>query len=773
VLIIERHTEEVTVAQDAQLGASDRKSGVFGTALTREQVNALSDDPNEMQRQLQEMAGPGAVIRIDSFEGGALPPKAQIKAIHITRDQFAAENHSAEGVFIDIITQPGVGPLRTNVNYQAHTTAMTARNALSPVKGADQVQNYALNVGGGVIHDKASLVIGVRGLVSYDTPVLSLLQANGIRSDALTLKAPRNQRFVNTNFDYAVTPDQTLRVSYNQNDTTSENAGIGGFNVVERAYTSESHVHTFRVQEAGPLGRRFFTNTRLNVGWTDTASRSATEAITIRVLDAFTAGGAQVAGGRHSRDLNLASDLDYVRGRHSVRGGVAIDGNWFHSDDTSNYLGTYTFESLETYLQGRPRSFIKRIGDPNLSFANAQAAVYLQDDVRIRKSLTLTVGGRYEAQTHVSQSNLGPRVGVTWAPFKNGKTTLRASWGQFFDWLGTTTYEQTLRVDGFRQREVQVLDPPFPTPPSVDAGSITPVNRYVIAPDLAHPVISRTSTGVDYAFTTRLHAIATYRYSRSSRLMRGLNLNAPDAGVRPDPQSGNVIEVVSDGRGRQHQLQLFAQTPPPPPPNGNSAGPRWDWKRWGFFSGYTLLSDLNDTDGPFSTPATGRLSDDWGPTPNTSRHRLIAGFTSSALRNLTWQIDGQVSSGAPYTVLSGLDDNGDLIFNDRPVGVSRNSARGAAQFSMNLFALYGWTFGPRRVLPGGPVIYGTPAGVNVTSFAPPPSGKYRLSLIVSVQNLTNHANLSGYSGVVTSPLFGTPTVAINPRRVNVGVQLGF
>src|SRR5205085_5174748 len=131
-LLLQRVKESVTVEQDRQSSAADRKSGVFGTALTREQMDALSDDPNEMQRQLQEMAGPGAVIRIDSFEGGALPPKSQIKAIHITRDQFAAENHGADGIFVDIITQPGVGPIRTNVNYLGHTTAMTAQNALAP-----------------------------------------------------------------------------------------------------------------------------------------------------------------------------------------------------------------------------------------------------------------------------------------------------------------------------------------------------------------------------------------------------------------------------------------------------------------------------------------------------------------------------------------------------------------------------------------------------------------------------------------------------------------
>ena len=60
-----------------------------------------------LQQQLQDMAGPGAVIRIDGFEGGALPAKAQIRSIRISRDQFAAEYHSAGGVSIEIITQPG------------------------------------------------------------------------------------------------------------------------------------------------------------------------------------------------------------------------------------------------------------------------------------------------------------------------------------------------------------------------------------------------------------------------------------------------------------------------------------------------------------------------------------------------------------------------------------------------------------------------------------------------------------------------------------------
>src|SRR4029078_4320677 len=101
------------------------------------------------------------------------------------------------------------------------------------------------------------------------------------------------------------------------------------------------------------------------------------------------------------------------------------------------YLGTYTFESPDAYAAGLPRSYTPRVGDPNIAYVTLQGAAYLQDAIRVRRSLTLTPGVRYEAQTHVNDhGNVGPRFGVTWAPFRNGKTTLRTSWGLFYDWPG-------------------------------------------------------------------------------------------------------------------------------------------------------------------------------------------------------------------------------------------------------------------------------------------------------------------------------------------------
>ena len=101
----------------------------------------------------------------------------------------------------------------------------------------------------------------------------------------------------------------------------------------------------------------------------------------------------------------------------------------------------------------------------------------------------MTGGVRYEAQTHVPDKlNFAPRVGFTWAPFKSGKTTLRGSWGMFYDWLPTGTYLQTLQVDGVRQRELNIVNPSFPDPG--DVGASPPTNRYLLADDATWPTRS-------------------------------------------------------------------------------------------------------------------------------------------------------------------------------------------------------------------------------------------------------------------------------------------
>ena len=782
VLTVQGFAAEITVGRDAQTTASDRAS-TFGTALTREQVESLSEDPDEMRRQLQDLAGPNAAIRVDSFEGQELPPKSQIKAVHITRDAFAAENHTAGGLFIDIITQPGIGPMRGGVRLGLYDSVLDGRNPLIQKKGPAQNRNYGVNIGGSLLKNRSSFSLSLNGSSGYTTPNLYAATLSGRQAENLNLRTHTDYTSVYGLVDYALTKDQTLRVSFNGYGWNSDNQGVGAYDLAERAYSTSTKSYGLRVQEAGPLGRRFFINTRLAMNFIDMTSNSATDAPTVRVLDSFTSGGAQRSGGSHRRTVSLMSDLDYVRGIHSVRAGIQLDGTRYRTDDASNYLGTYTFTSLAAYEAGRPATFTRRIGDPHIAYWNLTGGVYLQDDIRISKTLTMSPGVRVEAQTHLDDYvNVGPRFGITWSPWKSGKTTLRGSWGMFYDWLSTGTYEQTLRVDGLRQQELNIVDPTYPT--AGIGGIIPPSNRYLLGNDLQMARNTRVSAGLTQQVGKPMRLTLTYADVHGHGVLVGQNLNAPVNGVRPDAAAANVIEAVSLGRSRTRSLSTgmvfdlsgtaYRFTVGSGP--AQAKGRRFEWKRGlTVMTSYTLAKSQDNTNGAFSVSPTGLLDGEWGPSSNDVRHRVEVGMNSGALKNFTVYLSLSGTSGSPYTITTGTDDNGDSLFNDRPAGIGRNTERTA--WSWDSYGSFNYTlgFGKRRTpLPPGITISMNGGALSVgQAAAPQEQPRYRLTFSLYAQNLLNHANYVGYSGVMTSQFFRQPVAVSGVRTVRLFANLSF
>ena len=447
--------------------------------------------------------------------------------------------------------------------------------------------------------------------------------------------------------------------------------------------------------------------------------------------------------------------------------------------------------ACEDYQNGIPSNFTIRIGDPLVEYFSMQSGVYLQDDIRVRKNLTLSPGVRWEAQTHLNDNNaIGPRFGVTWAPTKSGHTTLRASAGIFYDWLIPDTYEQTLRLDGYHQKQISVssvicdgTDPacvesivPFPKP-GVLQGGVS--DRYQLSDNLHFQHYRRVSAGVDQVLGRKLRVSTTYAYVLGDHLWRGDNLNPLVNGVRPDPNFGNIIEVVGDAGSHQHQLttnfqfNLAGQQAPSNP--FSQAGPRFNWHRLNINGTYTLGTFRNDADNRFWVPPTGDLNQEWGPAPGDVRNRVNVGISSQQVKNLNANLNVNAASGSPYNITTGYDDNGDGAFTDRPAGVGRNSARTDGQLTMNASVVYTIVFG-RSTVAGAPGV-GVQIGPGgsapvVTTFngAPP---RYRLQIITQIQNITNRANYSGYSGTLTSPYFGQPTIVNNPRKIDIGVQISF
>jgi hypothetical protein len=765
VLPLKKMEESVTVAQNAQAAAADPRGTAFKTVLTQQEIENLSDDPSEMAQQLQDLAGGNATIRVDSFAGAPLPPKALIKSVHIVRDPFAAENHSAESEGIDIITQPGQGALSGGFTSRLRDGALSARSPFVAEKGPERQERIEGNIGGTLVKGKSSFALSIEGRNGFDTPSVYVALPDGSqRSELLNLRRPADDWSVYGLVDYALTKDQTLRVSFDHSQASQENLGVGGFDLSERAYSNANHDNELRVQLVGPLGRRTFANTRVQLQEAASDNVSVTNARTVVVNGAFSSGGAQVSGGRQPRTYEAASDIDYVRGIHTVRFGFLAAGGRYESDNATNRLGTFTFSSLDAYNAGTPDTYTQRIGNPVLSYFNAQTALYVQDDLRLRKSLTLSPGLRYEIQTHLGdRNNLGPRMGVTWAPFKSGRTTLRGSFCLFYNWLSTTTYEQTLRVDGFRQRDLFIVNPTYPEPGT--GGTVSTTNRYLLGPDVQMGRVLRVSAGVDQTLSPKFRLNASFQSVRFADQMRGRNLNIPIDGIRPDPNFANIIETVSDGAQHSDQLSTtlslnFA--------GGvrNAGAALWNPRRTTLRIAYWIARARNNFDGPFVVPPSGTLDAEWGPSAGDRRHRYQIALNSQALKNLNASFTLGGNTGTPYNITTGFDDNNDSLFNDRPAGVSRNSARTTEQVTITGNLTYSIALGA----PAGARAQERPGGDRGSA---PGAGRYRLVITAAVNNLTNRPNFAGFSGIRTSPFYLTPTSVTNPRKFDVGIGIRF
>ncbi len=765
VLPISKVEAAVTVGRDAQQAAADARGRSFGTEVAREQVDGLSDDATEAEKQLQQLAGGNALIRVDGFEGAPIPPRSQIQSIHINRDPFAAENHFAGRTVVDIVRQPGTGALNGGYRYVLRDGSLTGRSPFVAKRGYERSQNSIGNIGGTLIKNKTSYQIFFGAQRAFETANLNVALPNGIQSNALALRTPHDFTVVQGLFDHALTRNHALRVAFGRFEQSDRNMGIGQYDLPERAYNNDRTQFFMQVRHVGPIGRRTFLNTRFAVSGGTQTQASAAEAPTIRVLEAFTAGGQQLSGKRVARTVSFGFDIDHVRGIHSIRVG-ANDLNFGFAKSTlqSNYLGTYTFESLAAYEAGRPRSFTRRVGDPTIDYYQGQSGVYVQDDMRVRKNLTLSPGLRVDLQARPHWTpRPGPRFGATWAPFASGRTTIRGSAGIFYDFLDSPSFEQFKRLDGFHQQELTILNPAYPDVGALDV--LPPATRYFVDSAYTLPRATRLSLGVEQQLFPKLRTGVQFTSIRTAHALRGQNLNAPVNGVRPDPAFANLVEMVNDAASRGQTLEFTYTIGAPGPGSLPASSPRVDWRRVYVNGSYTWGRFRNNTDGDFAVTPTGTLATEWGPGLTDIRHRGLVSLNGQVLKNLTTNATVLTQSGAPYTLLTGLDTNGDQIFNDRPLGVGRNTLRAAGQFSLNVNTTYSLNIGKRSGPAPPPDPFGNPNQ--------PVGSAVRVQFFMNAQNLTNHANYGGYSSVVTSPFFRQPTFVLNPRRIDVGVNLGF
>ena len=174
------------------------------------------------------------------------------------------------------------------------------------------------------------------------------------------------------------------------------------------------------------------------------------------------------------RNLFTYSDgVQIIKGRHQITAGVWFQRVQENENTASRQLGQASFASLTTFLQGTVTSF-QVVPDPNeLGFRSLFGAAYFEDAIKLRPNLTFQAGLRYEfttgwnevsgrASNYITGSNgiletnplvggsvftknnathlLGPRAGLAWDVFGNGKTAVRAGYGTYYSLIDNLSF---------------------------------------------------------------------------------------------------------------------------------------------------------------------------------------------------------------------------------------------------------------------------------------------------------------------------------------------
>ena len=254
----------------------------------------------------------------------------------------------------------------------------------------------------------------------------------------------------------------TFRGTYS--NSTENNRGVGGFVLPEAGVNLQDREDEVYYNDSLVVTPGLLNQFRVLIGRQHTPTTSVSGAPAIVVPESFIGGGAQADRLQTETHMNLNEIVSWSAGKHSIRAGINIpDISRRGLNDYTNMGGTYSFSTLDDYLQNRPYSFIQQQGDGHVVFVETVVGGFFQDEIRVRPDLTLSAGIRYDWQNFFhDNNNVSPRLAFAYALGKNRKTVLRGGTGLFYDRTGPGPIFDLERYNGVRLRQVVLTNPSYP-----------------------------------------------------------------------------------------------------------------------------------------------------------------------------------------------------------------------------------------------------------------------------------------------------------------------
>lgn len=717
--------QQVVVNDEVPTVSVEPTNNANSLVIKGKDLDALSDDPDELQNELNALAGPaagpnGGQIYIDGFTGGQLPPKSAIREIRINRNPFSAEYDKLGYGRIEILTKPGTNQLHGQIFVMGNPSQFNTGNPFN--KNIPDYYSYMFNgTVSGRLGKNASFFISAQRRQIEDDAIVSAYRLagevngdfdNGIYTNTAdyntvsfndALVTPHTRTNISPRIDIGLGAKNTLTIRYQYYNDTEGNQGVGQYSLRDQAYNSSSTENALQMSDSQIIGNKVINDLRFEFRRSASSQipSLATPQVQVSGLETFGGNAGQFNTG-HTLYYELQNNTAIDAGKHSINVGGRLRVTRDANTSNANFNGTFTFggnhcssgqsgctttSAAENYgntiyglgtgqtwaqIQangGGPSQLNLVDGNPKIVDSMADVGLYYQDDWSVRRNFTFSYGVRWESQTGINDKNdWAPRLGVAWGlgkPGQQAKTVLRAGYGFFYDRFGLGQIIQADRLNDSPDsplREAVIQNPTCYNPNGITVSDI---------PTCEGSGSTSSKTAV-YEIAPNLHTPINEQVGAS---------------IERQITKASTVSVTYLYSLGQHQL-VTRNANAPQVPGYNPAAPNvYQYysqavykqnqlianfnsrfgQRLSIFGFYTASWANSDTDGVSSNPSnSANLKLDYGRARFDVRNRMFLIGSWSAPWDLRFSPFIVAQSGAPFDITLGQDVNGDSFFNDRP-----------------------------------------------------------------------------------------------------------
>jgi hypothetical protein len=722
-----------------------------------------------------------------------------VQEFKVVTNGFLPEFGRASGGLVNVVTKSGTNQFDGSAFAYFRDRSLNARNAFEVERAPFSRQQAGAALGGPIVRNRAHFFGNFEG---HRTNTQKFVNTRGVFPQFERTITQGNRNYLGSGkVDLQLRPGQSLTGRYSRHRSLTPSENAGGAVTEEAAYSREGKEQSALGAHTWVLSSRAVNEARVQYSTYQFAEQNNSTAVGVDrggLLRVGNGGNCCDAGARE-RYVELRDDLSYQAtgwgGDHRLKSGF----NWKRVQhggfDNAYKVGQYVFNTAAPFDAANPATYPSQfrigVGTGRVDAVNNLLGFYVQDSLKATSRLTLNYGVRYDvevgavnpggapgtrvlvdsARRTTDRNNWAPRVQFTYDVTGQGTTVVRGGYGMFYDQILIGLRTSELRNDGVTYNIATIADPNrLRNFPDVNAtlGGLSPAQFLTGAPpdvtmignDIATPYSRQLTLGMSRQLTERLVASVEYLRvdGRSEILLVDRNAPVPPAFVRPNRSFRRISTYESGGRSEYDGLYFRLDR-------------RFDG-RWQMFATYNLGRGNATSDSPFSTVSDPfNVGADYGPSSYVQRHRvawsgvfaLPSGVRLGTI--MTW------ASSVPYTITAGQDLNLDLTNNDRPAGVGRNSGAMSPEVS----AINAW----RGVNGLQPVSAAGLGGARFFNWDLRVSrgfelgGGNRIEALIEAFNLTNRTNYLRFVSNALLATLGQPTLAGDPRQIQVGVRVTF